>query len=56
MRNALGELLEDLTLTRLALGIALGWALTLGALAQGLVALAVVLLAATAVERRRTRA
>jgi len=94
MRNALGDLFDDLTLTRLALGIALGWALfrvadgaatlvttlltdfggphsftgqpltwyvgdrilTFGALAQGLVALAVVLLAAILVEGRRSRA
>jgi hypothetical protein len=94
MRDALGDLLDDLTLIRLALGIALGWSvfrvadgvaltvttvltdfgdghsftnepltwyvghrmLTFGKLVQGLIALAVVLVAATLVERRRRRA
>lgn len=94
MRAALDNLLEDLTLTRLALGIALAWALvrigdgigtlittflthydgqhtfsgqpltwyvgdralTFGALLHGFVVLAVVLLAALLIERRRSRA
>jgi hypothetical protein len=95
MRNALEDLLDDLTLMRLALGIALGWALfrvadgaattvtttltdfgpqtysahsftgepltwyvgdrilTFGKLLQGVLALAVVLVTAILVERRR---